>query len=134
MSVTTSESELAFDYLSADSVQFAMLRKLFRINDVYMKKIMSECMTGESYVFLFYAILCMKCITSSCPYISLHVSFPKLMTGFNLGIGSLRRSKWPRGLRHELSSSARTLGSWVRIPLEAWMSVCVYSVFVLFCA
>jgi hypothetical protein len=34
MSVTTAESELAFDYLSADSVQFAMLRKLFRINDV----------------------------------------------------------------------------------------------------
>jgi hypothetical protein len=37
---------------------------------------------------------------------------------------------WPRGLRHELSSLARTLGSWVRISLEAWMSVCVYSVFV----
>jgi hypothetical protein len=40
-------------------------------------------------------------------------------------------SQWPRCLRHELSSPARTLGSWVRIPLEAWMSVCVYSVFVL---
>jgi hypothetical protein len=39
---------------------------------------------------------------------------------------------WPRGLRHELSSHARTLGSWARIPLEAWMSGCVYSVFVLF--
>jgi hypothetical protein len=43
-----------------------------------------------------------------------------------------RRSQWPRGLRHELSSSARTLGSWVRIPLEASIAVCVYSVFVLF--
>jgi hypothetical protein len=47
-----------------------------------------------------------------------------------------RRSKylpiqWTRGLRHELSSLDRTLGSWVRIPLETWMSVCVYSVFVL---
>jgi hypothetical protein len=30
--------------------------------------------------------------------------------------------------KHELSPLARTLGSWVRIPLEAWMSVCVYSV------
>jgi hypothetical protein len=40
-------------------------------------------------------------------------------------------SQWPRVLRHELSSLARTLGSWVRIPLEACMSVCVYSVFVL---
>jgi hypothetical protein len=32
------------------------------------------------------------------------------------------------GLRHEPSSSTRTLGSWVRIPFKAWMSVCVYSV------
>jgi hypothetical protein len=42
-------------------------------------------------------------------------------------------SQRPRGLRHEPSSPARTLGSCVRIPLKAWMSVCVYSVFVLFC-
>jgi hypothetical protein len=27
----------------------------------------------------------------------------------------------------------RTLGLWVRIPFEAWMFVCAYSVFVLFC-
>jgi hypothetical protein len=33
------------------------------------------------------------------------------------------RPRWPRGLRHELSSLARTLGSWVRISLKAWMSV-----------
>jgi hypothetical protein len=33
------------------------------------------------------------------------------------------RSQWLRDLRQELSSLARTLGSWVRIPLEAWMSV-----------
>jgi hypothetical protein len=30
-----------------------------------------------------------------------------------------------------LSSPALTLESWVRIPLEAWMSVCIYSVSVL---
>jgi hypothetical protein len=30
--------------------------------------------------------------------------------------------------RHELSSPDRTLGAWVRIPIETWMSVCVYSV------
>jgi hypothetical protein len=34
---------------------------------------------------------------------------------------------------HEPSSPARTPGSWVRITLEAWMPVCVHSVFVLFC-
>jgi hypothetical protein len=46
---------------------------------------------------------------------------------------SLCRSQWPRGLRHELSSLARTRGSWVRIQFKAWMSVWVYSMFVLFC-
>jgi hypothetical protein len=38
-------------------------------------------------------------------------------------------SQWPRGLKHELSSPAQTPGSWVRIPLKAWMSVYIYSVF-----
>jgi hypothetical protein len=33
----------------------------------------------------------------------------------------INRSCWPRGLRHELSPSARTLVSWVRNPLEAWV-------------
>jgi hypothetical protein len=45
----------------------------------------------------------------------------------------LRAYKYPRGLRHELSSLARKLGSWVRIPLKAWMSVCPFILFVLFC-
>jgi hypothetical protein len=43
------------------------------------------------------------------------------------------RSQRPRCLRNEPSSPARTLESWVRIPLEARMSVCVYSVLVFFC-
>jgi hypothetical protein len=43
------------------------------------------------------------------------------------------RSVWPRRLRHELFSSAWTLGSWVRIPLEAWLYVHIYSVSVLSC-
>jgi hypothetical protein len=38
-----------------------------------------------------------------------------------------------RDLRSEPSSPPRTLGSWVLIPHEAWMSVCVYYVFVLSC-
>jgi hypothetical protein len=32
-----------------------------------------------------------------------------------------RRSHWARGCRHEMSSPAQILGSWVRIPLETWM-------------
>jgi hypothetical protein len=42
-------------------------------------------------------------------------------------------SQLPRGLRHEMSSRAQILGLWTRIPLEAWMFVCVYSVSVLSC-
>jgi hypothetical protein len=33
-------------------------------------------------------------------------------------INNACRSQWPRGLRHEMSSSAQTLGSYVRIPLD----------------
>jgi hypothetical protein len=33
----------------------------------------------------------------------------------------LRRSQWLRSRRHELSLFVRTLGSWFRIPLKAWM-------------
>jgi hypothetical protein len=43
------------------------------------------------------------------------------------------RSLWSLDLRHEPSSPARTLGSSARIPLKAWMSVCVYSVCVVLC-
>jgi hypothetical protein len=41
----------------------------------------------------------------------------------HLVISNLRRSRsqWPRGLKHELSSLARTLGSWVWIPLKGWI-------------
>jgi hypothetical protein len=35
----------------------------------------------------------------------------------------IRLSQWPCGLRHELCSVALMLGSWVRVSLEAWMSV-----------
>jgi hypothetical protein len=65
----------------------------------------------------------------------LHVS-PSVTSLSNLGMAgdssnfhpysNSGRSQWPRGLRHEQSSLARTLGSWARILLDAWMSVCVY--------
>jgi hypothetical protein len=51
----------------------------------------------------------------------------------NIDHAIVRRSQWPRSLRHELSSPAQTLGSWARISLKAYMSMCFYSVFVLFC-
>jgi hypothetical protein len=52
------------------------------------------------------------------------VPFFKLLT-----LVTYCRSRWPRGLSHELSSPSQTLESWVRIPLGSWMSVCVYSLF-----
>jgi hypothetical protein len=41
------------------------------------------------------------------------------------------RLQWPRGLKHQLFSSAPTLRSWVRIPLERWMFVCVLCAFIM---
>jgi hypothetical protein len=35
------------------------------------------------------------------------------------------QSQWPRGIRHEMTSLARTVELWDRIPLKAWMFVCV---------
>jgi hypothetical protein len=52
---------------------------------------------------------------------------------FGVTIDRVWIGEWPRVLRHELSSPARRLGKWVRIPLEAWMSVCVYSVCAVLC-
>jgi hypothetical protein len=42
-------------------------------------------------------------------------------------------SQWPTGLTHVLSSAARTLGSWIRVPLEAWMCVRVFLCCVVLC-
>jgi hypothetical protein len=40
---------------------------------------------------------------------------------------------WPRGLRHELSSQDQTLRSWVRILLEALISVHLFCVCTVLC-
>jgi hypothetical protein len=53
-----------------------------------------------------------------------NIRFPEILSSKR----HRRRSRWPRDL-----TLARTLGSCVRIPLKAWMFVCVYSVFVLSC-
>jgi hypothetical protein len=66
-------------------------------------------------------------------WIYISASWEHLLGLSAMSIGLKCRSQWPRGLRYEMSSPAWTLGSFVRIPLEAWMFVCVYSVFVLFC-
>jgi hypothetical protein len=72
---------------------------------------------GEDYI-----------LWSSFLYIFLSVMHYFLSICFLVG-----QSQWPRGLKHKPSSPVRTVGSLVRIPLEAWMFVCFYSVFVLSC-
>jgi hypothetical protein len=46
-------------------------------------------------------------------------------------IGSQCRPQRPSGLRRERFSPPKTLGSWGRIALKAWISLYVYSVFVM---
>jgi hypothetical protein len=53
--------------------------------------------------------------------------------GFRIYVIFYRRSQEPRGLRREPSSPDRTLGSWVRTPLQVRMSVCVFCVCVVLC-
>jgi hypothetical protein len=72
------------------------------------------------------AFICYKCKIDYCR----HMEVVMLLY---MGSNNKSRSQWPRGLRHELFSLVRTLGSWVRILLKAWMSVCVHYLFVLFC-
>jgi hypothetical protein len=60
--------------------------------------------------------------------------FFSVVTKLSVGDKNDWPSQWPRGLRLEPSSPARTLGSWIRIPFEAWMSECVYSVCAVLCA
>jgi hypothetical protein len=57
------------------------------------------------------------------------------MIRLNINIYTQWPPQWPRCLRHELSSLARTLGSGLRIPLKAWMSVlvCLFCVCVVLC-
>jgi hypothetical protein len=45
-----------------------------------------------------------------------------------IAIYSYSRSRWPRSVRYVLFSPAQTLGSWVRIPLEARMCVQLFCV------
>jgi hypothetical protein len=78
-------------------------------------------------------------ILSLCYFLNIRdqVTHPHRTTGriifFVLKFLRFYRSQWLRGLRHELSSPAQILGSWIRIQLEAWISVCIYSVFMLSC-
>jgi hypothetical protein len=58
---------------------------------------------------------------------------PLLTAYFPVPLFTTCQSQWPRVIRLDMSSLVRTLGSWVRIPLKAWMSLyCAFILFVLF--
>jgi hypothetical protein len=60
-----------------------------------------------------------------------------LRTKMNMqSLHARRRSRWPSGLSHVLTSLARKPGSWVRIALRAWMfgvCMCLFCVCVVLC-
>jgi hypothetical protein len=72
--------------------------------------------------------------TASQPASNTTFRFSGYSIKFSIHIRLKCRSQWPRGLGHEQSSLVRTLGSWVRIPFKALLSVlCTFILFVLFC-
>jgi hypothetical protein len=103
-----------------------------KIPRIIFKVLNSECIFFNCIVFNYFCV----------PYSELNdiFSFVKIKISPDLPDEKIRSrlifrliryigwSQCPRGLRHELSSPARTLVSWVRIPLKAWMYVCIYSV------
>jgi hypothetical protein len=72
-------------------------------------------------------------IQSGPKLVDVKLSLIKGMLKFKPASQFVDRSQWPRSLRRELSSPARTLGLWILIRLEAWISECIYFVFVLSC-
>jgi hypothetical protein len=66
------------------------------------------------------------CVSPSNGIRALKHVFLKHFSYIILHISSLGRSQWPPGIRHELSSPAQTLRSWVRIPLKARIFVCAF--------
>jgi hypothetical protein len=72
----------------------------------YLSGKSQNCYTDWSIVTFYYHLqISVSCLMhNNCQLLSL----PYIMMSW---------AQWPRGLRHELSSPAQTLGSWVRIPL-----------------
>jgi hypothetical protein len=106
-----------YHFISFQPILILFIRLLL---DLPSGVFLSVLMTGMVYKLIIYSI------RATCP--------PHLtLIDFIILIIFDGWSQWPRGLEHEMSSPAWTLGSWVRISLEAWMSVCVYSVFMLSC-
>jgi hypothetical protein len=64
---------------------------------------------------------------------TVEVAFQQYKLYISKEIVTESRSQWPCGLRQVLYSAAWTLGSWVRIPLEAWICVRVFLCCVVLC-
>jgi hypothetical protein len=71
------------------------------------------------------------CMNKSVPIIKFESQIIKCILPLRVSTFKLPSSSWLNyispGLRHEPSSPSRILGSWVWIPLEAWISACVCS-------
>jgi hypothetical protein len=96
-------------------------------------------------LFLYEGKLCRKQLSCVCKnsichssnfiiLLKIHRDFQNFFNSLHFGVSDERRSQWPRGLRHVLSSLARKLGSWVRIQLEAWKSLLCAFILCLCCS
>jgi hypothetical protein len=54
--------------------------------------------------------------------IFVRAKYPEEISHLLTNLWAIHRSQWPRGLRR-VSTAARLLGLWVRIPPRAWISV-----------
>jgi hypothetical protein len=68
--------------------------------------------------------MCYSCVTCAQDYNLQDVQ--KII--FIISYFTIGQSQRPHGLVHEMSSPSQTVGSWVRVLLEAWKSVRVSSV------
>jgi hypothetical protein len=113
------------DWIGIEVVGSNLCRVILTMFLVYF---LSPPKTNTRIIYLFVPTPCRLCATSSI-YSSSHVflSLLRKSTYFGLPITVAARSK-------TLTVSARSnMELWVRIPLEAWMSVRVYCVCVVLC-
>jgi hypothetical protein len=113
-------------------VRLEGLGQLKKSNDLIGTRTHDLPLLSYVVIFLWMILLLQESMQAGVYHICLQCDYYAsivLQNSNSLYWAKLSRSQWPRGLRHELSSPARTLGSWVRIPLQIY----VYFAFVLSC-
>jgi hypothetical protein len=119
-SVNASEKKIIVPVISCSKcLPYKNCYELNKITNLYAN-VFFQCSQHKQILFFSFVVFPLFCVPL---YIIL--SYPvarNICAIFNWiapDIIPVSRSQWPRGLTHELSLVARTLGSWFRIPLKA---------------